>query len=43
MPEKPYEEHECRHPHKLNIRGEWWCQNCGMRYNETTLTWEEVE
>lgn len=43
MPEKPYENGECYHRHTLIVRGECRCQQCGMVYNETTLTWEKKE
>jgi hypothetical protein len=40
---QPYEDGECRHERRLDVRGTLTCQDCGYIYDETTLTWVPKE
>jgi hypothetical protein len=37
---EPYEDNECAHLNRFENHGRLTCQNCGMVYNERSLTWE---
>lgn len=38
---KPYDDLECRHNRRKEIKGVITCLDCCYIYNETTLEWEE--
>lgn len=38
---KPYDELECRHTHRTEMKGVLTCLDCCYIYNEKTLDWEE--
>jgi hypothetical protein len=38
---KPYDEFECRHNYRKEIKGVLTCLDCCATYNEITLEWSE--
>ena len=37
----PYSDDSCRHDRRFENRGILTCQDCGMVYNEHSLSWEQ--